>query len=497
LKRGNDFMPQGLAFSPDGRTLASGAVLVRITLWDLDKRVPRHTFDAHHRGIVTLAVAPDGKTAVTGSYYDDEARLWDMATGKTLRRFPRPGVGLWQARFAPNGRTLALSHIQEITLWDVATAALQRQIKAQGRIVSLEFSPDGKTLASQSIDDEKVHLWDVQAGRERLALSQKRGGSYYLAFSPTGERLASTTDDLYLWDVATGKLSYKAPCRGHYLTYSPDGLLLALYSEPIRIFEADTGKELASLKWRANHGGLWSLAFSPDGRFLAMTELEKVRLWEIATRRDVHTFNGHRSWTTSVAFTPNGKALLSGSEDATAVIWDMTPFAADKVENHDTLWADMKDADRLKAYGAFCRLKRTPNETVALLEKRLVPVRPVTSERLDALIRDLGSPRFAVREQASRDLEQLGDLAEQALRRTLSSAPLLETARRCEQLLVSLPGSVEIARAIWAVRLLEVLGTPAARDHLRRLADGAGEARQTQHARLALQRLQQKGSASR
>jgi hypothetical protein len=152
----------------------------------------------------------------------------------------------------------------------------------------------------------------------------------------------------------------------------------------------------------------------------------------------------------------------------------------------------LKDADRLKAYGAFCQLKRTPQETVALLAKRLAPVRPVTAERLDRLIGDLGSPRFATREQAGRDLEELGDLAEPILRRTLAAVPLLETGRRCEQLLVKLPGSLEIARALWGIRLLEVLGTPAAREHLRRLADGAMETRQTRQARLALQRLERR-----
>src|SRR5262249_18306233 len=148
--------------------------------------------------------------------------------------------------------------------------------------------------AWQCIDDDELHIWDVRAGKEVRRLPQGKGGSYFLAYAPTGDRLVSVTNRLRLWDPETGKEVYQKPFGGMFLTYSPGGARLALHSDPIRIREGTAGGGLAPTPGGARHGGIWGLAFSPDGRYLAITERNDVGIYDVLAGRFVHTFRSHR-----------------------------------------------------------------------------------------------------------------------------------------------------------------------------------------------------------
>jgi RNA polymerase sigma factor (sigma-70 family) len=496
LRDKGDCLPLALAFSPDARSLASSAVLARVLLWDLARRRPRHTFPAHERGLCTVAVAPDGRTAITGGL-DGTAREWDLATGKPLRLLRHAAAEdalIARARYSPDGKALALSYWGGVSLWDVARGERRRTIPAppgKGRVISLDLSPDGGRLVWQAIDDDDLHLWDVRAGKEVRRLPQGRGGCHDLAYAPTGASIASVTKRLSLWDAETGKEIYRKPIAGHCLTFSPDGLLLAVYSDPIRIVEAATGVEVARIRRRAKHGGTWSMAFSPDGRYLALTELENVGVWDVLTGQFAHTFGGHRCWTTALAFTPDGRRLVSASEDSTAVVWDMSAVKGQRPRAPDgpSLWEGLKSADRLQAYAAFWHLRQAPRRAVPLLGKHLRPVPPVDRARVEQLLKDLDSPHFAVREKATEELRGLVDLVPKRLAAFSRSGASLEARLRLERILPKDGPTLEARRLLWALRLLEMIGTPEARDLLRRMARGEPDALVTQEAHRALERL--------
>src|SRR5262249_22384443 len=155
----------------------------------------------------------------------------------------------------------------------------------------LAFSPDGGRLVWQGIDDEDLHLWDARTGKPIRRLRQGTGGCYFLAYSPREERIASVvTGRLSLWDADSGQELYQKPLSGHDVTSPPDGLVIAVYGESIHLLEAATGAELTWIPCRVHHGGWWSLAFSPDGRYLAVTERNDVGVWDVLAGRFVHTF---------------------------------------------------------------------------------------------------------------------------------------------------------------------------------------------------------------
>jgi hypothetical protein len=398
------------------------------------------------------------------------------------------------ARSSPDGVTLAVSYFWGVSLWDAARGKMLRAIPAppgKGRVVSLDFSPDGRRLAWQAIDDDELHLWDVDAGKEIRRFPQGRAGWYALAYAPDGEGIASVTNRLCFWDPETGKELYRKPLSGHCLAFSPDGTLLAIYSDAIRILEAATGEELARFPARVRHGGTWGLTFSPDGRYLAITELEKVGIWDVLAGKFVHTFGNHRGWTTSLEFTADGRRLVSASEDSTALVWDMSAVKAGHPPGPDlpAAWEDLGKPDRLRAYAALLRLRREPGPAVALLRERLRPIPAVDRARLDKLLKDLDAGGFAVRDRATDELKRLADHVPERLTKLAGRPTSLETRRRLDLILPKVGYSLQTRRLLWSLRLLEMTGTAEARALLRRMAEGEPEAVVTRRARAALERL--------
>jgi WD40 repeat protein len=489
----------------------------------------------HRADVGSVAFAAGGKSLATWGQ-DQTFRLWDAVTGRETRRLGGWAVwgddGSWVYRgvLSPDGRTLATAHEDKtIRLWDLRTGKAVRKLQGhRGSVWHITFSADGKTLASAA-HDRTVRVWDVDTGKllRRLKPTPSRGASPP-AFSPDGKTVAFATGvpqpgaagpregySVGLWDVATGRelQRFDGP-RGEVseLAFSSDGRTLAGASwgeTTVWLWDVATGKERRRFDWQpalkepqgyAGHqDGVTSLAFSPDDRTLAASCSDQaVRLWGVASGRERRRFVGHAGSVFSVAFAPDGRRLASGASDTTVLVWDVTGLGDGEglravdlpPQEVEGLWADL-GGDAGGAGRAVWKLAAAPRQAVPLLRRKLRPA-AADEARVTRLIADLDSDRFPVREQAAQELEQIGDIAEPALRKALASPPSAEVRRRAGQLLEKLGGPVTAPgalRELRAVEVLEHIGTPAAREVLESLARGAPGARLTREARASLERL--------
>jgi WD40 repeat protein len=317
-----------VAFSPDGKTLASSSANYTIKLWDVWTGTELHTLKLS--GLVqSVAFSPDGKTLASGS--SDNLMLWDVSTGSELRIFKKDlATPHWvkSVAFSPDGKTLANNGLDNVTLWDVSTGEELWTVKGFSKPVqSLAFSPDGKTLASGS-EDNMIKLWDVSNGKELRTLEGHSREVNSVAFSPDGKTLASGSngfsDNLKLWNVSNGQELRKL--KGHSswvysVAFSPDGKSLASGSgdNTIKLWDPSTGAELRALEGHSRPVN--SVAVSPDGNTLASGSLGTVKLWNVST--ELRTLKGDGYWVHSVTFGA-GNTLASGSNGGKVKLWDVS-----------------------------------------------------------------------------------------------------------------------------------------------------------------------------
>jgi WD40 repeat protein len=522
-----------LQFSPDGKQVFSVGLDRAVHRWDVATGRPLCDIGLGHQdAVLALAFSPDGK-AVWSAGNDGTVFMWDARSGRLETRCAghwqamSPGVGVAidvrpklrtavlremasgrqvvslgkvegssvdpLACLAADGRLGAVSVRGGFRVWDLRSARKLKDVHSAAEGGPIGCSPDGSLIATAGV--RRVAVWDWASGRMLLQTGPqlpwgRHVGDYVASFcfSPDGRTLAVSHDGfaVQLWEVATGLL------RGEFTGPQPR-----------------PGPVPGRTRWIDKRASC--LAWAPDDRALVAGNRDgSIRLWDLTTAHEGAHLRGHLAGVTALHFSPDGQRLASGSDDTTVVVWDWgrvfhadgAPPARLNDARFDSLWHALAGSgpEAHRAYQAVRALASFGDGAVHRLGARLRPVRAPTPERINQLLKQLDAHRFAVREAASAELEELGDWAEPAMRRFLASSPSPEARRRGGAVLERRARGTLPPHQLQALRAIEVLqriGTGDALRVLSTLTKGCPEARVTREARATLRRLDARALSAR
>jgi len=306
-----------IAFAPDGRTLAA-VDTSEVCLWDVatGKELRRLGAATFGHGV---AFAPDGKSLATAT--NTHIVYWDPATGRQLRQFAYQGDPVVMLAFSPDGTMLAwLTEDNTLRLSNASTGKVLRQWPGPPNTVysSFAFSPDSRMLALACQKEKEIPLYDTFTGKEVRRFVGHQEGVCSVAFSPDGRMLVSAArdDTLRFWETAASKELHQAQdtAGGWKLAFSPVGSMVATGGGNVRLWDAATGKLVRKCE-RDNDGSVESLAFSPDGKTLTASRgnSHALSFWDVASGKKRWTDTGHLGPVAGIAVSPDGRLLASAA----------------------------------------------------------------------------------------------------------------------------------------------------------------------------------------
>jgi WD40 repeat protein len=288
------------------------------------------TLRGHTGWVGGVAFSPDGKTLATASA-DKTVKLWDVATGKETRTLKGHTDYVSSVAFSPDGKTLATgSYDHTAKIWDAESGELKHTLKGhKGVVMSVAFHPEGKELATGSIDGT-VRLWDTGKGHVLDALTARKSWVNAVAYDASGQAFASASSDNTV--VVSGSVVRQFPIlrpkagEVRSIAFSTQLLAVGTRYGVVKVWNGKV-EEIASLKNK--HGGdVWGVAFSPDGKVLAAADGDwnkpsDVVLWDTRTWKELARLK-HTNEVLCVAFHPTKPVLAAGAWDKTVKLWDLT-----------------------------------------------------------------------------------------------------------------------------------------------------------------------------
>ncbi|RYO27977.1 Vegetative incompatibility protein [Alternaria arborescens] len=318
-----------VAISPDGKMVASGSDDASVMVWNRETRAVMFNLEGHTRWVNTVVYSPDGRILASGSM-DETIRLWDATNGEECKRWEGDLSCINSIAFSPDGKYLASATSDWLVrIWDVSKNIVHLVLDGHsGPVNTVQFSPDGTQLVSGS-DDMTIKVWDTISGVELFTLKGHVKKVSAVTFSPDARLIVSGSEDktMRLWDVSNRSLSNTL--EGHVsginaVCYSKDGQILAAgaYNDEIRFWDAVTGEPRGKLNDFASHQlgpGSLEQAYGHDSGFLeGATEGGKA----------------HTSEVLCLALSPDRKLVASGSQDSTIKIWTISGVEQAKLVGH-------------------------------------------------------------------------------------------------------------------------------------------------------------------
>lgn len=312
----------------------------------------------HTDFVTNVSISPNGRYVGTAGY-DSTARVWNSDSGELIWRFNVKGR-VFSTFFSPDGENFAAAdETGTVTLWDLKAGQIWGSIRESASILGVAFSPDGKLIATAS-SDSFARIYSYPSMRLLQTLKGHRGMIHSIAFSPNGKSLTTASADgrAIIWNVSNGDM--KNVLSGHgsnvlRVAYSPDGEKIATASadNTVRIWSSLTGNQLTVIdRIREDANGV---SFSHNGGLLAVGTSNASRrliLWNLISDEEIIDLKGHTNNVYSTTFDKNGRILVSGSLDKTAVVWPIFLIGS---KNIDDLWKKIKTSPNQRIVSAFIK----------------------------------------------------------------------------------------------------------------------------------------------
>jgi WD40 repeat protein len=529
---------ESLVLSRDEKFLLMSGIEGVVTIYDFQTGGVLRNWNTRSYGITDLDFTRDGKTLITSSRYETIPRFWDFetATDRNPKRGHRDRISGMQ--FLPSGKELiSVSDDGSIRVWNLeptrTALSYNKTPRVEERYRSMEakilcetiavfyglwLSEDGQKLLAWK-GDEGIVQWNLkQGGKGTMIMPMNNQDSRPLILSPNGEYLAGVRDGGILrvfstankrevgvgrsgtfyegvgfhpdqrtllattnsgsierWDLVEGKIVHQArpidpdlPLRQRlfYHSRSEDGY--------ISFWNRFNGRPLRVLEVNTDPG-----AISPNGRYFLTFDAQQIRMHDLASgqgmewKRNSNPVNG----ITHVKFSPDGKLIAIGYRNGLIELYPffpLKPLAPPTDKELKGAWADLLNENLLEVRTAIERLTSHPERSLPWLSEQIVLPKPVDRKRIDLLLQKLEHPRFRIREQASKELEKIGDTLELLLTQMQSQAPNAELSNRYEKLLQQIctsPIEGERLRILRVIEILERVGNASAKAILKKIGD--------------------------
>ncbi|MGF1581704.1 MAG: hypothetical protein ACFCD0_20435 [Gemmataceae bacterium] len=535
-----------LNFTPDNKTLISQARFFQSArLWDIATGKEMTPPGVNGSPVDAIAFNNDGKQIATHGP-GAPLTVWNSRTGKVLHRFSTFGY-LGQSNDGPlaflaKDKLLARGFRHWLSVWDLSSGELLHKTKGKGPFDTTQNNSiqDRVVFPNCSLDENRflvvfpgqfkppenprahfihplrwyrVGVFDLRQGEVVESYRVDLDYLAKIALSPDKRTLVGVNHFSKLvacdWNRRVKLFSlptFQHPIRR--ISFSRNGRMLFVLTVEnsktsrkhiIHVYEMASGKK----RWKAEFkfdGSSPSLCCVANERLVGFTQGDEVSLFDPRTCEKLAQLKASGGWIRCLEFSPDGKMLGTGSEDTTALVWDvskvLTPTKTVDLTKKafDQCWSDLMSQDPRRAYTAIRLLSLAPQKTVGYLNEVMKPVPPMSEKQIRTLVHQLNSERFVIRTRATRKLFILGEAARSVLEAVEKSPPSLECGLRVRKILRKLqkarmqarPLVAEELRVVRAVEVLQRIGTQDAKGLLSQLAKGWEKALLTREAKMAL-----------